>query len=177
MNDWRNFLFGLSIGLNVAFLAVWGFFVLEDLFEPRRARKPHRRPEEVHGRDHGGRELARKFYFKKIDVSDSQWKRIEPRLKNFHREAYELCREIGRKRNRLLELVNEAAPDTEINRVREEIIGLRKSKQDKAIKYFEDKKKYLSAKQSERFFRLLSKKPRCRKHAAFLESAGPSRGW
>lgn len=178
MNDWKTFLFGLSIGLNIAFLAVWGFFVLEDTLDRYGVVEEHHGTNNKHwDRDkrhgHGGGEW---FYREKLGVSETQWNKIEPRLKAFHRKAYDLCRKIGERRNELLGLIaSDTTPDTAIKKKKEEILDLRRRKQTMAIDYFGEKKSQLTPSQQSTFFEMLRRKPHCEKHMRLLGQNGKNK--
>ncbi len=170
MKDWKTFGLGLSIGLNIAFLAVWGFFVLEDVFEGPRdwhKKKFHDRRHREQRKHHG---IGWHFYHRELDVSDSQWKKIKPRMQRFHRKAYQICQKIGRLRNELLTQIGKQNPAREkIRQLKEEIVKLRRQKQELSVKYFRNKREVLNPQQQHRFFRFLQRKPRCEEHEKFLE--------
>lgn len=184
MTDWKTFLFGLSIGLNIAFFAVWGFFALEDTLDRHGIVQ-----EGKHGKykgDHHKKKWDGKkkhsagwwFYHKKLDVTEEQWETIKPRLKEFHRSSYELCKEIGQARNELLALVGREDPDEEaIEAKKQAILDLRRQKQALAVDYFSGKKDVLNSDQRDRFFKMLRHEPRCKKHSRFLDSSPRRYGW
>jgi Spy/CpxP family protein refolding chaperone len=172
LNDWKTFLFGLSIGLNVAFLAVWGFFVLEDTLDRNGIvedsdRKSYRHKKDDHKSDH---RAGQWFYREKLGVSASRWEKIKPRLRDFHEKAHDLCEKIGRRRNELLGLIAaEDSSDSAIEGKKAEIIELRDRKQTMTIDYFSSKKEMLTARQQSKFFDMLRRDPHCEKHEMFLK--------
>lgn len=162
----RPYVLGFSIGLNVAFVGIWLFYSL-----------PLRIVWDQPGGHRSSSVLSEKenpgwwFYHEKIGVSDTQWQDIEPDLKAFHRNAFEICRKLGNLRNQLLNhlaqpVLNQAAIDS-INR---KILALRDKKQTQMIEYFIGKKDLLTNAQQTRFFEALRKNPRCWKHARFLDN-------
>jgi len=178
MNDWKTFLFGLSIGLNIAFFAVWGFFALEDTLDRYGLVEEREQPREEKWDRKSDHSPGWWFYHKKLDASEEQWEKIKPRLKEFHRSSYELCKEIGRTRNELLAMVGDDQPDQQaIEAKKQEILELRRKKQSMAIDYFSGKKDVLTTKQQNRFFEMLQREPRCRKHARFLEDIPDRNDW
>lgn len=181
MNDWKTFLFGLSIGLNIAFLAVWGFFVLEDTLDRHGVVEDGYRGDKSHWKknkeDHD-RPSGEWFYRKKLGVSDSQWESIKPRLKTFHRDAYRLCKEIGEKRNELIGLIASGnVSDSVVEEKKQTILELKRRKQSMAIDYFSEKKDQLTPAQETTFFDMLRRKPHCGKHLGFIKKkdSGPRR--
>jgi len=165
--------FGLSIGLNVAFFAVWGFFTIEDYLEAGQDWKHENHQRQKWDRDKN--DPAWWFYRKKLNVTESQWENLRPDLREFHRRAYRMCRKIGRIRNDLLGLIADGAGTKRIESKKEEIIELRRRKQEMAIEYFRGKKEFLNTDQLAELFSVLRHKPRCAKHARFIESENSPR--
>ncbi|MFB6355256.1 MAG: hypothetical protein ABEJ65_01925 [bacterium] len=163
----------LSLGMNLAFLIVWGMVMFSGVEMEWIEQDGHWKKYDKHHDKHDWKEKDEGpgywFYRKKLGASDTQWRKIEPRLRAFHKEAFQLCRKIGKQRNKLLTKLAETNGDTEqLQAIKERILELRREKQEKSIRYFHGKKDVLTDEQASRLFRILRKKPRCEKHARFI---------
>ena len=173
--SWKTPLFFLSLGMNIAFLLVLGFFALPGIeveyFEERDHGKIDRD-------DHKPASYRRKkkrqpgwfLYRKKIGVSDTQWQSIRENMEKFHRNALEICRTISGLRNDILTLIQDPEPNRERIRKKEsQIIRLRRKKHAMFVDYMSAKKNHLTGAQQEKFFAMLRGKKHCGQHARFLE--------
>jgi len=168
----RTLLFGISIGINIAFFSVWGFFALEDTLDGEYQHHDRKwsKKKEKHKDDDRGK-AGHWFYKEKLNVSDTQWAKIRPRMEAFHRKAHDLCKKINRKRNRLFSVLEDG--DTSLKTVkplREQIKRLQQRKQDLSVEYFRKKPEHLTDRQRRQFFRMMQRDDRCTKHTRFFRS-------
>lgn len=169
---WQNFkepLLFLSLGINIAFVSVIGFFLFTDFhmeYEDHWKHDKHKQEMKTrHDRDPGWH-----FYTGKVGVSDTQWQNLRPDMEKFHGNAYEICKTIRTLRNGILKLIEDSESNSKlIQQKEEEIIDLKAKKQRMFVEYMNRKKQYLNRDQEKRFFEFLRKKKDCDKHARFLE--------
>jgi len=141
----------LSAGLNVAFVAMWAAHAL-----PRHlcgTSKP--------GQDNG----VWCPIHRRMDVSDAQWREIEPRLRTFRGAARDVCAEVNRSREELITLI--AAPEIDqaaIAAKQEEILAGQRKMQSLVIEHLLNEKETLNTEQQETFFRMLRRRSGCASH-------------
>ena len=91
-----------------------------------------------------------------LNVSDEQWKRIEPRLKEFRETAQSVCRHMGTLRSEMLELIAAPTPDREsIAAKQEEIRASQRKMQGLVVDQLLAEKEVLTAEQEQQLFALL----------------------
>jgi Spy/CpxP family protein refolding chaperone len=173
--SWKSPLFFLSLGMNIAFLFVLGFFALPGIeveyFEEREHEKYDRDDHKaVSSRRKKRKKPGWYLYRKKIGVSDTQWQNIRHNMGQFHRNALKICRKISGLRNEILTLIEDPEPNRERIRKKEsQIIRLRRKKHAMFLDYMSAKKNHLTRAQQEKFFAMLRGKKHCGQHARFLE--------
>ena len=141
----------LSAGLNVAFVAMWAVHAL---------------PRHLCGRSRPGQDEGVWCpIHRRMDVSEAQWREIEPRLRTFRAAARDLCAEVNQSREELIALI--AAPEvdrTAIEAKQEEILAGQRKMQSLVIEHLLNEKETLTAEQQETFFRMLRRRSGCAGH-------------
>ena len=133
----RNPFIALSLGLNIAFVAVWLANGLPDPIPPQR------NSESV-----SGNLAVSSALHNEIGVSEDQWKQIEPHFRHFQKQAADQRRMISRLRGQLMELL--ASPDTSremIKAKQEEILSAQRQMQDLVIAFLLMEKEILTPQQ------------------------------
>ena len=142
----------LSVGLNVAFVGVWAVHAIGSHW-----------PAE-HGDDHG------KVWcplHRRLNVTDEQWRKIEPRMVEFRRKAQAICQEVNRRRGEMIDLVASLQPDRQaIAAKQEEIRAGQRRMQQLVIDHLLAEKEVLTPEQQKVFFDMLRRRSGC---------AGPGR--
>ena len=142
----------LSVALNVAFIGVWAFQTV-------RSRWPAGYIE-----DHG------KIWcplHRHLNVTDEQWHRIEPRMKEFLRNSQDLCKDINRLRGEMIDLIAAAEPDRQaIAAKQEQIRAGQQRMQQLVIEHLLAEKQVLTAEQQKELFDMIRRRSTC---------AGPGR--
>jgi Spy/CpxP family protein refolding chaperone len=154
----------LSVALNVAFVSVWAVHAFSR----------HRRPCTPHGcHGEGKRGLTRMH--RELDVTEEQWKKIEPRLGEFRKASGKACRDVYRLRLELIDLL--AAPEVDREAVqakRDEILDGQRNVQDLAIQHIFAERDVLTPEQRTKLFRLMKEQTRCPGHGALGNGEAPS---
>ena len=142
----------LSVALNVAFIGVWA----------ARAVGCRRSVEHADG---GGKVWCP--LHRRLNVTDEQWRQIEPRLAAFRRDSQSRCQEIGRLRGEMIDLIEADEPDRQaIAAKQEEIRAGQRQMQQLVIEHLLAEKEVLTAKQERELFDILRRRSAC---------AGPGR--
>ncbi len=128
-------LVALSIGLNVAFIAIWLVYAVP---VPPTGEQPVKGPEE-NGSD---------YLHRKIGVTTDQWQQIEPHIQNFQKNAQSQRRTVIALRRELMALL--AAPgvaEKDIQSKQKEIMAAKRAMQDLVIGLLLREKKILNQEQ------------------------------
>jgi len=137
----------LSVALNIAFIGVWAAHAIGSY-----------RPVE-HADDHG------KVWcplHRRLNVTDEQWRKIEPRMVEFRRASEALRREINRNRGEMIDLVASARPDQQaIAAKQEEIRAGQRRMQQLVINHLLAEKEVLTPEQQKVFFDMLRRRSGC----------------
>lgn len=145
----------LSAGLNVAFVALWVVHAL---------------PRHLCGTSRPGKDEGVWCpIHRRMDVSRAQWQEIEPRLRTFRAAARDVCAEVNRSREELINLI--AAPEvdrTAIEAQQEEILAGQRKMQSLVIEHLLNEKETLNAEQQETFFRMLRRRSGCASHGTAM---------
>ncbi|MFO7839780.1 MAG: Spy/CpxP family protein refolding chaperone [Thermodesulfobacteriota bacterium] len=134
-NKLKKPLIALSVGLNIAFVAIWLVHAVPHLAPDRQTLKSvdSDRPDFLH---------------RKIGVSAEQWQQIAPHLREFRQKSRDRRQTIGRLREQLMDLL--AEPSVEEQAIREkqkEILANKRIMQDLVIELLLEEKKVLTADQ------------------------------
>ena len=142
----------LSVAMNVAFIGVWATHAIGSHWPVERAD------------DHG------KVWcplHRRLNVTDEQWRKIEPRMVEFRQASKALCKEINRNRGEMIDLVAFPQPDRQaIAAKQEEIRAGQRRMQQLVIDHLLAEKEVLTPEQQKVFFDMLRQRGGC---------AGPGR--
>lgn len=149
-NRLKKPLIALSVGLNIAFIAIWLVHAVPHLIPDRQSLKsaPGEGPDFIH---------------RKIGVSAEQWRQIAPHLRDFRQKARDHRQIIGRLREQLMELL--AAPSVDNQAVREkqkEILAKKKIMQNLVIELLLEEKKILTVDQRRELLSAIHQHCRCK---------------
>ena len=145
------FLILLSVALNVAFVGVWAF----------RAVRSHW----PSGRGEAGAVWCP--LHRRLDVTDEQWRQIEPRLNAFRKDSQSLCKHINRLRREMIDLIAGEHPQRRtIAAKQEEIRAGQRRMQELVVEHLLAEKEVLTPEQEKELFDLLRRRSAC---------AGPGR--
>src|SRR5207253_10844618 len=92
----------------------------------------------------------------KLGATPAQWEKIKPRLTEFRRSCQEVCRQVNRNRQELIEML--AAQETTPEAVRakkEEILAGQRKMQDLVVEHIRADKELLTPEQQQALFDLL----------------------
>ena len=142
----------LSVAMNVAFIGVWATHAIGSHWPVERAD------------DHG------KVWcplHRRLNVTDEQWRKTEPRMAEFRRASKALRQEISRNRGEMIDLVASPQPDRQaIAAKQEEIRAGQRRMQQLVIDHLLAEKEVLTPEQQKVFFDMLRQRGGC---------AGPGR--
>ena len=152
----------LSVALNIAFVGVWGVHVVRGHWG---------------GSGRCGREEARERVgcpmYRRLDVTDEQRQRLEPRLTEFRRKAQAICQEVTRLRGELIDLIAAAEPDRKAIAAKQEQIGASQQRmQQLVVERLLAEKRVLTAQQQQQWFDMLQRRSACDGHGPMM---GPGR--
>jgi Spy/CpxP family protein refolding chaperone len=139
-------LVALSVALNVAFISVW--VVLEV--------RTHRVADATHNE-----EIWCPLH-RRLNVTDEQWQRIEPRIAEFFRQVRAICAEINRLQSELIDLIAADEPHRQdIAAKQEEIRTVQQRMQQLVIEQLLAEKELLSPEQEKELFEMLRRRGAC----------------
>lgn len=149
----------LSVALNLAFVAMWARQAW-----PRhsgcRGRCRHREAESS---------IASPLH-RELDVSEEQWRQIEPRLEEFRDSAGEVCRGIRKLRQELLALLAAAEVDrTAVETKQGEILAGKRKMQGLVVDHLLAEKEVLTVKQQELLFSRIRQSACCPGHGPLIK--------
>lgn len=160
---WRSskpFLMVTSVALNLAFVAVWFTHAISAGMSEETVSDPAATTERIWCPLHA-----------KLDVSDEQWGRIEPRLKAFRDSARSLCQRMSTLRLEIMELLAAPTPDLEAIAARQEKIQAGQRKMQKlVIGHLLAEKEILTQKQEERLFNMIREQSGCSRNGPRMMS-------
>jgi len=143
----------LSVALNVAFVGIWAVHAVGSYWSI----EPEAQDTAVWCPLH-----------RRLNVTEEQWRQIEPRLETFRQESQSLCRQINRLRGEMIDLIAaNDEPDREaISAKQEQIRAGQRQMQQLVIEHLLAEKQVLTAEQEKELFDLLRQRSAC---------AGPGR--
>lgn len=146
------FIFASSIALNTAFLITWaGYRFSEGLAE-----------EPIQSYHHDDKGQIWCPLHRSLNVSEQQWKQIEPRLLEFRKTSDGICREVNNKRAEMIDLLSVSEPDRQaIADKQKEILAAQQKMQQLVIEHLLFEKSVLTSQQQEDFFRLFRQRCGC----------------
>jgi len=142
---WKNakpLLVILSVGLNVAFVAVWAVRAAPGWLA---APSP--------GRHDGPDDPVWCPLLRKVGASPEQWRRIEPRLTDFQKAKQRICLEVRQARVEVIDLIASPAPDRDAIRAKQELIWAgQREVQNLLVEHLLSQKEVLSPDKQKEFF-------------------------
>jgi Spy/CpxP family protein refolding chaperone len=136
----------LSVALNIAFIGVWAVHTA-------------RRHWLVDGT--GGSEMWCPLH-RRLNVTDEQWKQIEPRIAEFRRRSQAICAEMNRSRTELIDLIAADEPDRQVIAAKQEQIRAGQQRmQQLVIEHLLAEKEVLTAEQQRELFDLIRQRSAC----------------
>jgi Spy/CpxP family protein refolding chaperone len=136
----------LSVALNIAFISVWAVH----------AARAHWATE-VNGDSEMWCPLHRR-----LNVTDDQWRRIEPRIAEFRTRTQTICAEMNRLRTELIDLIASDNPDRQaIAAKQEEIRAGQQRMQELVVEHLLAEKQVLTAGQQKELFDLIRQRSAC----------------
>jgi Spy/CpxP family protein refolding chaperone len=146
----KPYLIVASVTLNLAFVAMWIAYAA---------------PSQAHPEETGQRATQHTIWcplHRELDVTEEQWARIEPRLREFQAAVGELCQEVNAKRSEVIDLIADDEPDrTTIRAKQDEILATKRSIQDLVADHLVAEKEILTLKQQQRLFKMLRDRTYC----------------
>jgi hypothetical protein len=132
-----------SLTLNVAFLGIWLTHSIPSLFKEHHCAA-------------GSKELRKCPLQAALALSDSQWVRIEPRIKAFRESSAVVYKEITDSRAALIDELEKPHPDsTAMSICRERIQAGQNKMQILVVSHILDEKSMLTSEQQKRFFKMM----------------------
>lgn len=166
---WRSgkqFLIVASVGLNLAFVGVWLSYAIPAGVGNEVASSPRAETGRIWCPLH-----------EKLNVSDQQWAKIEPRLLEFRRSADSICRHVGRLRLEMVDLLAAPTPDRDaIAAKQDEIQAGQRRMQELVIGHLLAKKEILSFEQEGRLFMMIREQSGCDRKGPLMMSGRPGGG-
>jgi len=144
----------LSVALNVGFLSVWAVHAIRGHWSG------------ASGCAHDGAdERVWCPLHRQLDVSDEQWRQLEPRMTEFRQRTQAVCEEVGRKRRELMELLASPQPDPDaIAAKQDEVLVGQRQVQQLVIDHLLAERQVLTPEQRDRLFGLLRQRSGCAGH-------------
>ncbi len=141
---WKRFLVALSVGLNIAFVALWMVHAMPGC----RSRG-------------GGKEVWCPLH-RQLGATPEQWREIEPAMLAFQAKAREICGEAGRLRLELIDLLAAETPDKEaIAKKQTEIQERQQLMQELVVEHLLQTRETLTPEQRKSLFDMLRRKASC----------------
>ncbi len=145
---WKKFwplLVILSVSLNIAFISAW---VVE-------AAREHASGSESCTQTCGGTCPLHQS----LNVTDEQWRQLEPRLEQFRSKSETLCRDIQRLRGELIDLIALPEPDSAAIALKQtQILAGQRKMQEFVISHLLAEKQTLTKEQQVRLFDMIREK-------------------
>ena len=136
----------LSVALNVAFIGVWvvhaarAHWFVDETRDAEMWCPLHRR----------------------LNVTDEQWQRIEPRIAEFRRRSQAICAEMNRSRTELIDLIAADEPDRQAIAVKQEQIRAGQQQMQRlVVEHLLAEKEVLTADQQKELFDLIRQRGAC----------------
>jgi len=150
VRKYASLLIVLSVALNVGFAGVWAAQMVAG----------HWPAWEGYGHRDGSGAVWCPLH-RKLDVTDEQWRRLEPRLAQFRQASQTVCQETQRKRAELIDLVAAGMGRTEIAAKQEEILAGQRQMQGPVIEQLLAEKEVLTVEQQKELFDMIRRHSGC----------------
>lgn len=135
----------LSVGLNFAFIGVWGFQTIRTHWPVVPVENEVWCP--LH---------------RQLNVTREQWSKIEPRLTTFRRDSQAVCQQVNALRSQMIDLIASNEPDRQaIAAKQEEIRAGQQRMQQLVVERLLAEKEILTADQQKQLFDMLRKRSGC----------------
>ena len=152
----------LSVALNVAVVGVWAAHAV----------RGHSSGQDRCVRDDGKEGVWCPLH-RRLNVTDEQWQRLEPRFEQFRRDSEALCREVTRRRGALIDLVASPQSDRQaIAAKQEEILAGQHRIQQLVIDHLLAEKEVLTPHQQQELFDLLRRRSGCAGYRPMMMDLG-----
>ncbi len=154
----------LSIALNSAFVGIWTVHAVRAHYADSRLR---------HGK-------VWSPLHRQLNVTDEQWREIEPRLADFQKATGDVRADVNRLRLAFLDLIAEAEPDREALRAKQdEILVLQRRMQELVIEHLLSQKDVLTQAQQRELFDMMRRRSHCtgQGHGMMPLRGGRLEGW
>ncbi|MBN1855246.1 MAG: periplasmic heavy metal sensor [Pirellulales bacterium] len=162
----KRFLIVASVALNLAFVGIW----LAHAIAARLGEEPAPSPHATAGR------IWCPLY-EKLNVTDAQWNRIEPILREFRKSAQSVCQDMSKLRLEMVELIAAPTPNLEaIAAKQEEIQAGQRKMQGLVISHLLAEKEILTPEQQERLFTMIREQSGCNRKGPMIMSGRPHSG-
>ncbi len=159
-NNLRKPLFALSVGLNLAFIAMWLVHSL-----------PGRNSGQDISRSVVETASVSSALHRDIGVTKAQWKRLEPLIQDFRVKAAEQRQKTRALRGQLLDLLNRPeANKASIRETQEEILAGQRRMQNLVIDHLLKEKEFLSPEQGRKLMQSL--REQCRRDSGMVSGKG-----
>ncbi len=139
----------VSVGLNMAFVAVW----VAHAWPSGAENQPHEQPEiwcPLH---------------RELQISPAQWAEIEPRLREFQAKVKELCQKVSSTCPQVIEMISTENPDKKAIRAKQdEILATKHKIQDLVVEHLLAEKEILTDEQQTKLFEILGRRIGCAPH-------------
>jgi len=143
------YLIVVSVGINVAFVAVWVAHAW-----PSRAKNQPREQPEIWCPLH-----------RELQISPAQWAEIEPRLREFQTKVNELCQKVSGTCPQVIEMISAENPDKKAIRAKQdEILATKHKIQDLVVEHLLAEKEILTDDQQAKLFEILGRRIGCAPH-------------
>lgn len=137
----------LSVALNIAFISVWAVHAA-------RAHWPTK--------GNGDGEIWCPLH-RRLNMTDEQWQRIEPRISEFRIRSQNICAEMNRLRTELIDLIASNNPDRDAIAAKQEAIHAGQQRmQELVVEHLLAEKELLTTEQQKKLFNLIRQRSACR---------------
>jgi Spy/CpxP family protein refolding chaperone len=168
---WQNirpYLISLSIALNLSFLAMWIAYAA-----------PVDSAGEVAGEEGSPRTAESSVWcplHRELQVTEQQWREIEPRLRQFQASVGELSAHVDRMRSEVIDLLAAESPDLAAVRAKQdEILAAKRAMQDMVAAHLIAERQVLTAAQQQQLFQRLRDRTRCSAEGPPMSGRGQAR--
>ncbi len=156
----------LSVALNVAVIGVWAAHVVRGHWIGR----------DRYGHGDGSEGVWCPLH-RRLNVTDEQWRRIEPRIAQFRRESQAICADMNRLRTELIDLIASNDPDRQAIAAKQEAIRAGQQRmQQLVVEHLLAEKAVLTPEQQKELFDLVRERTACRGPGRMMGVSGEGAG-
>jgi Spy/CpxP family protein refolding chaperone len=161
----RPYLIVASVALNMAFVAMW---------------IAHAAPLQPGPEESGARAAEESIWcplHRELKVTDEQWAKIEPRLRDFQASVGDLCQQTDTMRSEVIDLIAADKPDVDAIYARQdEILATKRQIQRLVVDHLLAEKEVLTPEQQQQLFTMLRDRTGCAADPPMSGSAGGGLG-